>query len=98
MKPTTPKAPAPIVTWTVWLHAQYHAGHTEVWTGSEYDKSLSVAIEVINASETVEPLDHAWTVAAHAAGERTTNCWRITTADDESALVFITTRTTNSAS
>ena len=89
---TTPETPVS-ATWTVWLHAQYHTGVTEVWTGSEYDKALTTAVEVIGAADTVVPLDHAWTAAAHVAGERTTNCWRITTADDESALVFITTRT-----
>lgn len=95
MKPTTPEPPAPIVTWTVWLHAQYHYGNTEVWTGSEYSKALSVAMEIIDVAETVAPLDHNWTVAARADGERTTNSWRITTADDdEPALVFITTAST----
>lgn len=92
MKPTTPETPAPIVTWTVWLHAQYHHGHTEVWTGSEYQKALNVALEVVLAADEVSPLNPDWTVAAHAAGERTTNSWKITSGDD-TAIVFITTAT-----
>ena len=79
-------------TWTVWLHAQYHPGNTEVWTGGDYAKALTTALEVIAAADGVSPLNAAWTVAAHVAGERTTDSWRITTGDD-TATVFITTTT-----
>lgn len=87
---------APTVTWTVWLHAQYHPGSTEVWTGSEYPKALSVALEVVLAAEEVSPLNPDWTVAAHVAGESTTNSWRIVSGDD-TAIVFITTTTVGGA-
>lgn len=83
-------AEAPARTWTVWLHAQYHTGVTEVWTGSEYGKALEVAMQVIEAAVDVAPTHPDWTVAAHVAGEKTSNAWKITAADDETALVFIT--------
>lgn len=84
---TTTEAPAR--TWTVWLHARYHTGATEVWTGTEYSEALGTALDVVLAAESVSPLNPDWTVAAHVANEDTTNSWKITTGGD-SAIVFIT--------
>lgn len=88
---TTTQDTAPVATWTVWLHAQYHPGVTEVWTGTEYGKALAVAMQVIESAKDVAHTHPDWTRAAHVAGESTTNSWKITTDDDETALVFITT-------
>lgn len=82
---TTTTIPAPV--YTVWNHPRYE-GFTEVWTGEDFTKALTVALDQVGADPSV-PLDHNNTVALRHAG-KPVSAWLVTGADGDERIVFIT--------
>lgn len=73
--------------YTVWNHPRY-GDFTEVWTGEDFTKALTVALDQVGADPSV-PMDQNAVVSLRCAG-KPVSAWLVTDVDGDERIIFIT--------